>query len=318
VLPAEDGKSVYIVACPRRGRDLVVRHVQPVGTGRRLKVIEGTVRMPAALGGVPAVVGTQLVVPLADGVLARLPLPLPPGMLDPDLGQNWRAPRAAPEARGQVIALGSDRFLTTNGARGLTTWQWPANRECEPLPLGRDSATTLELEERIVSSPLRLPDKGKGLVRVCVADSAGKVSLVEVEEDGNLRIKRSWDVGGQVTAGPFLTGKDGQRIGCIVQHSRLVWIDPTREELLWTYATAKGDAIVGRPRIAGGMVVVADQSGLYLGLNPATGHPVGQGYRLRGSVAAVASPVEFTAGRLLAPLSDGTVVLLAAERLRKK
>jgi len=72
------------------------------------------------------------------------------------------------------------------------------------------------------------------------------------------------------------------------------------------------------PRLAEGMVVVADQSGRYVGLDPATGKPRGDGYALRGSVAPVATPVEFTKGRLLAPLSDGTVMLLSTTKLRKK
>ena len=75
------------------------------------------------------------------------------------------------------------------------------------------------------------------------------------------------------------------------------------------------DPIIGTPRIAEGMVVVVDQSGLYVGLNPENGEKEGAGYRLRGSVAPVAGAVAFSKGRLLAPLSDGTVMLLSGWRL---
>jgi hypothetical protein len=96
-----------------------------------------------------------------------------------------------------------------------------------------------------------------------------------------------------------------------------VWIDPASKRILWRYDTKSKDAIVGQPRWVEGMVVAADQSGLYVGLDAVTGIPAGEGYRLRGSVAPVTSPVAFTSGRLLAPLSDGTILLLTTDRLRK-
>ena len=62
--------------------------------------------------------------------------------------------------------------------------------------------------------------------------------------------------------------------------------------------------------------MVADQGGRYVGIVEATGKPAGKGYRLRGSIAAVASPVPFQKDRLLAPLSDGTMMLLGLAKLR--
>jgi outer membrane protein assembly factor BamB len=316
VLPAEDGKSAWVIASPGGRGDLVVRHVTPAAEGRGLGVVERTVRMPAAIGGTPAVVGARLVVPLANGVLARLPLPLPQQPPDPDLGADWRADRAAPDSPGHVLDLGAGRFLTTDGARGLTCWEWPANQANEALPKGHEPPT-LELPDRIVSPPLRLPTPAGAPAQVWVADSAGNVSLIEVQGDGALVVKKTWKVGGIVTAGPYLEKAPRPRIGCVVAGSRLAWIDPARG-VLWEHRTREGDAIVGLPRLAEGMVVVADQSGRYVGLNPATGEPLGDGYALRGSVAPVATPVEFTKGRLLAPLSDGTVMLLSTKKLRKK
>ena len=324
VLPAEDGKSVHVVVCPRGGRDLVVRHVQPAVAGRRLVVSEGKVELRATLGGTSAVVGTSLIVPMINGVTARLPLPLPAVPVEPEQGPNWRHERAAPDSRGYVTALGNDRFLTTDGGRGLTCWQLPANQDAVGLPAGREPPT-LELTDRIVSAPLRLPGAAEALVQVCVADSAGVVSLIEVQGDGDLKVKKTWNVGGVVATGPFLQPVvGGVRVGCVVipkgavTASRLVWLDPIGGQILWRYDTKTGDAIVGRPRLAKGMVVVTDQSGRYVGLDPKTRRPAGEGYHLRGSVAPVASPVGFPHGRLLAPLSDGTVLLLATERLRKK
>ena len=320
VLPADDGKSVYVVACPGGGKNLVVRDVSPVANKRRLRMKEYTVKLPATLGGTPALVGTRLVLPLANGVLAGLTLPLK-AEVDPESGSEWRAPRAVPESRGHVVALGGNRFLTTDGGSGLMCWEWPAPpKPLARVPLPKGEEPTLALPGRIVSAPVRLPTNPGDPLQVCVADSSGKVWLIEVKADGDLEAKKSWAVGGVVTTGPFLQETpSGLRIGCIVDRVRLVWLDPTGDKLPWVYATRKGDAIVGRPRLAEKMIVVADQSGLYVGLDPVTGKPLkADGYLLQGSVAPVASPVEFNEGRLLAPLSDGTVMLLSADRLRKK
>jgi hypothetical protein len=106
------------------------------------------------------------------------------------------------------------------------------------------------------------------------------------------------------------------RVGCVVAGSRLCWIDPERAGLAWTFRTPSGSAIVGRPQVVEGLLVVADQSGRYLALDPAKGTPVGPGYQLRGSLAPAASPVAFGARRLLAPLSDGTALLLGLDRVQ--
>jgi outer membrane protein assembly factor BamB len=110
---------------------------------------------------------------------------------------------------------------------------------------------------------------------------------------------------------------EGVRIGCIVEQDRLVWLDPEKAERLWTYQTT-GDAIVGRPRLVEDVLVVALQSGRYIGLDPLTGKSKGTGYTLRASAAPAASPRPFGSGRLLAPLSDGTALLLSLTQLERE
>jgi outer membrane protein assembly factor BamB len=258
--------------------------------------------------------------------MARVPLPIPANA-NPDTAQDWRADRAGPDTVGHMIALGNDRFLTTDGSSGLSCWEWKPKANLPDLlpPAKAGIAPTLELTDpsggsppRIVSAPLLLPGKPGDPPRVCVADAAGRLSLIEVLPNGDLVVKKTWDVGGTVTTGPFLADRQNLRIAAVVDKSRLVWIDPARNVVLWNYRTADDDAIVGTPRLVDGMVVVADQSGLYIGLDPQMGDKAGPGYRLRGSVAPVATPVAFSKGRLLAPLSDGTVMLLSARRLLKK
>jgi hypothetical protein len=158
---------------------------------------------------------------------------------------------------------------------------------------------------------------GGSLPRVCVADVGGVVTLLGVRGDGLLEVKRTWDLHGPVTAGPFVrTLPSGeQRIGCVVRGTRLVWLDPTRDESVWEYPTQ--GAVAGLPQLVEGLLVVADQSGKIVGLDPVSGEAAGAGYQLAGSVVPATSPVAFGPGRLFVPLSDGTAVLLELAKLLK-
>ena len=155
--------------------------------------------------------------------------------------------------------------------------------------------------------------------RVCLAETSGKLGLYELQEDGSLQEVRVWDFKGRVTNGPFLrtpkvNDKDqGQRIGCVVDHTRLVWLDPNQDAPLWDRQCDKGVAVVGQPQLVGQVLLVADQSGRFAGLDPKTGKAEeNHKYTLRG-MAAAASPVPFGPGLAFAPLSDGTVLLLRTE-----
>jgi hypothetical protein len=319
VLVAPDGQSAYVIACPGDGRSVVVRHVTVKPKERRLHVKENRVPIPAPLIGMPAIVGSRLLLPLAgEEKLVRLPLPLPREVPDPQQGPDWRGSRAAPDAPGYIVHLGQNRFLTTDGLRQLRVWDWSPDRAFwGVLPLARGENPTLEMKDRIVAPPLRLPGKPNDLERLCIADAGGNLNLLEMLPDGRLEIRQTWQLGGIVTAGPFvrMVG-DALRVGCVVDRSKLVWIDPSADKELWTYATEKGDAIVGQPQLAAGMVVLADQSGRYVGLDPKTGTPAGATYQLRGSISPATCPMPFHDDRLLAPLSDGTLLLLSVKRLQ--
>ncbi len=85
------------------------------------------------LAGKPALVGAALILPLSDGSLGRVKLTgAKVSTLEP--GLNWRARSLKPDARGEVVSLGGDRFLTTNGANGIRVWEWALDKS-EPIPL---------------------------------------------------------------------------------------------------------------------------------------------------------------------------------------
>ncbi len=319
-----DGHSAYEIAVPGDGKTMIVRQVEWAGAERSLRVMQREVSLVSAAGGAPAVpagtpavVGSHLIVPMAEGYLARLPLPVPPEQARFESGPEWRSRQASPSAAGHVLALGGDRFLTTDGRRGLAVWEWPTEKVWQALPEGRDLLTQ-ELTYLIATPPVLLPSKNGLAPQAIVADSAGVLHLLGLRPDGALQPNRQWDLKGKFTAGPFpsVMPDGGVRIGGVLDQRHLVWLDPSQPQPLWTYRT-DGEAIVGQPRMIEDLLVVAQQSGRYVGLDPATGAARGPGYTLRASAAPAATPVPFGPGRMLTPLSDGTALLLSLEHLRK-
>jgi outer membrane protein assembly factor BamB len=311
------GDVVYQVSTPGAGTDLVVRAYQalPAGaSGARPVAEEGRATLPgAALAGTPIIVNGSLVVALDDGRLVRYSLPLRQGARHSS-GPNWRSRRAVPGAPCYLAALGGDEFVSTDGRRGLIRWRWPPDGPCEAiLPSGRrgDDPVTAELPDRIVVPPLALPGGMKEKGWVLVADLRGTLTLLEGK---NLAPVRTWELGGTITAGPFLRGSHA---GCIVDGTRLVWINPAQTDRAWEYTTSAG-AIVGKPALVDGVLVVCDEGGQFAILDPKTGKQQGTGYKLKAAVAPAASPVAFGKSRIFAPLTDGTILLLSLEKLRGK
>jgi hypothetical protein len=325
LLLSADGHSAYEVAAPGDGKWLVVRQIEWANGERQLRVKERKMSLlipggksVISLAGTPAVVGAQLIVPLMDGNIARLALPLND---DPKLktGPSWRQGLAPQTASCNVLALDSDRFLASVDGRRLLVWEWPAGNEVfHALPQRGETV----LDNLLAAPPVLLPAKDQQPPRVIAADSAGWLHLFEVTPDGALRPKLEWDreLPGRLTAGPFVypLANGGWRLGCVLDQNRLVWIDPDKRDpqSLWTYPTG-GDAIIGEPKMIQDLLVVALSSGRYVGLDPSSGRPCGDGYELRTSAAPASAPAPFGPGGMLAPLSDGTALRLDVEQLRK-
>jgi outer membrane protein assembly factor BamB len=245
--------------------------------------------LKAPLAGPPALVGKGLILLLANGVLVYQPL----ADREDKTGPNWRAAGADEGAVGYVVALGAEEFLVTDGSRGLKRMAWDGQ--------AFETRATGEVPDRIVAPPVLLPREGGREPRVCVADSARVVTLLE--GDG-LTALRSWRLNGAITSGPFVRGG---AVVCVVDGRKVVWLDPAKEEPLWT-ADFRAD-VVGQPQLIDGVLVVADQRGQIQGLNPATGKATGPGYTLVASAAPTAAPMSFGHDRLFVPLSDGTVLM---------
>ncbi len=319
LLPAGDGATAYEIACPGDGSQMLVRSIKVDPDARSVSVADlPRAKLDAAPVGLPALVGDHLVLNLANSTTVRMPLAGGPL----EQGPTWRSSAVGAEAPGYVTALGEDRFVTTDGARGLKVFEWPADakggRTWSPLPKDR-KLLTLALKDRITAAPLLLPRSGRRPDRLLVADAGDVLRLLRVKEDGGLEEARenggngpprTWQLPGRLTAGPFLRTVPGGKthVGCIVDGRRLVWIELERPQKFVEYRT-RGEAIVGEPQIVDGLVVVADLSGRIVALDPTTLKPVGPDYALQGSVTPSATPSVYDGRSLFIPLSDGTILL---------
>jgi outer membrane protein assembly factor BamB len=287
------GADLVELSWPRRASGECKVRLRHLTLMPERKLTSHTHVLKAAPLGTPALVAGQVVVPLANGILARLNLADAPVALGP----NWRGDGVDDHQPGHLVALGDSDFVVTDGNRGLQRLSWPAGGDAE-------SRARAMLPHRLLTAPALVP--GPDGPSLCVADASGALTLL----DGRLQVRRSWTLPGRVTAGPFV--REG-KIGCVVGKASLVWLDPDSDTPLWQYALPA--EIVGAPPLVDGVLVVADVQGQFRALDPATGNARGPGYTLRANVAASAAPVAFGPGRLFVPLSDGTILLLPLSEL---
>jgi len=329
LLPVADGRSAYEIAITDAGQELIVRSIQGGDDQRGLRVQERKVKWAQAgnnmslPAGPPAVTDSHLLIPMSNGRVKGLALAELATQEQPPLetGPGWRRDTRTPVvAPCTVLALGGSRFLTTDGNRSLSVVEWLPGKDkvWERLPKDGEGDPFTTLEYLIAAPPVLLPARNSQ-PRIAVADSSGVLRLFTVAANGALQPGPTWDLRGNLTAGPFVqvTPEGDWRIGCVLDRRRLLWIDPAKPEPLWTY-TSDGPAILGPPQRIEDMLVLALQSGRYVGIDPNTGQPKGPGYTLRTSAAPAATPMPFGPGHMFAPLSDGTALLLSVELLRQK
>jgi outer membrane protein assembly factor BamB len=294
LLLGDDGQSAYALTIFDQGRSGTVRHFRP---GQEW--VAFLVELPATPAGTPAIGAGGLVLPLANGNLYRQPLAKQKAG---EVGPSWRYERAGPEALGHVVALGGDVVLVTDGDRELRRFVWPAGGMYE-------RKGQLSLKARVAAAPVAVAMAEGKVLRVVAADVEGTLTLLQADD---LKPLRRWDLGGKITAGPFLRGG---RVGCVVEGHTVVWLDPERDEPAWKYRSGEA-AVVGHPTLVNDLVVVADQGARVVALDSKTGQPVGPGYTLRADAVPAAAPVAYGKDRLLAPLSDGSVLVLTLDRLQ--
>jgi hypothetical protein len=249
--------------------------------------------LPAPPLGTPALGSNFVLLPLANGIVIRVPLP--PEDDVPMSGPDWRGLGVDETQPGHIVALANNYFAITDGGQSVFHLHWDGPKSWEKMG-------SADMPRRIAAVPVVV---GK---RLLVADASDTVNAL----DGNHLLAEHWSFGGKITAGPFMRG---QNAGVIVNNNRLVWLDPAKDQPLWEYTFVA--PIVGQPELIEGLLVVADLQGGIVGLDPTNGNPVGAGYRLKANEAPTATPLPFGAGRVFVPLMDGTAMVLPIAKLRQ-
>jgi hypothetical protein len=319
LVPVEGNNAAVQVAAPGNGRSLVLRRVSWDAAKNEWVVESHTIPLSAPLAGSPGLVAGHLILPLEDGNLYRLAVPLVAApVLQP--GPSWRDRYLGPEAVGHVVSLGGDRFATSDGQKGLTVWEWSAvNPTAVALPPNRPVVAgfeqpTFTLARPLAGRPLHLPAAGQKPEQLLVPDLAGTLLALTIKPDGKLERRHVWELGGTPRTGSYLATSPGTptRLGVVVDENRLAWIDPVSDQLTLWKPAGPGETLVGRPRQQGDMVWITTETGRVLAIDPSTGM-VSEKLLLSGSIAPATTPINTTekAGQLLLPLSDGTLMLMA-------
>ncbi len=303
LLASADGKTVHalVTAQLEKGLTLIYRRRalgQPIAAR--------TVVLPAPLAGNPVVAGGMVIVPLANGRLYRW---LPDQGKALEAGPTWRGERVSAQAVCHLAAIDDEEFVAGDGARTLIRWRWP---------IGQDEFTrrgTLTLTERLGAPPLVLSDKSAP--RLLVADVKGSATLWDAAKlSATAQPLQSWRPSGKgpipigtLSDGPF-TDAHGH-IGFIIDGTACVRLAPDEAGgwRLQNVIRVEGK-IAGRPAGWGDQLVITERNGRCLMYDERTAKPVGQPVVLPGNAAPAVAAIPLDAAKLLAPLADGTLLLL--------
>lgn len=314
VAATADGKTVHtLTPVNREGPKLVVRRI---ADGK--VALEDEAVAPSPLAGQPAVVGGSLLVPTADGYVNRY-VPgdgrLRPGKLEP--GPQWVGERRSAGAVCSITPLPDGTFVTSNGGKRLTRWDWPAGGT------KWTEAGAWEVRQEVAHAGVALPPAGAGdPPRLAVADASGSVWVYAADRAG--APLRRWKPGaedaipaGRPTAAPAAQpGAAGLVVVYAVDGKVAVALDPGADAALWSARTADdaGGALVGAPQPGGeNRWVLTDLAGRVAVIDGKDGSVLAtQSVGLPGAVPAAPSGV--AAGVALTPLSDGSAVVIELPR----
>jgi hypothetical protein len=297
LIPAPDGSAAHELCCvtheatagQRAGVDLVLRTFKPGQSA----FAEQRKQLPETLAGTPAVGPDAMVLPLADGSLYRLSL-LGEGRLT---GVSWRAADAPRGGAGNVLYVGPGAYITTDGSRTVVRWRWPGDGE--PQEVAR-----ADLPAPVAAPPVLGPAASTDAEPlIFISDAGGSLSALNSTD---LKVAGRWPLGGKISAGPY---RLGETVACVVDRDRLVWLDSRDHQNLREFRT-QGAAIVGQPRLVGDSILVADESGRVVTLDPVRGAPLGNPSDVPPGTSPAAAPVAFGPDNAFVPLTDGTVLLL--------
>ncbi len=213
----------------------------------------------------------------------------------------WRDPSALPSAAGH-LALPTPRLLiATNGNNKLLRWEKTAQGNWRKI------STDLELPARINSPILLVSDS-----MIAVSTDSRQVHALPIS---GLVSPQSWNVGGDVTKGPYRVGVKG--LGCIVDGKTAWWVNQADGDKPKLFAA---DAIIGEGTTVGNELVLATLKrernlGMLAGftwVDVESGKPKQESFAsLPIGLAPASGPVALGRDRVFAPLTDGTIRILS-------
>ena len=276
-------------------------------------LIEKSVPLPAALAGRPSLSGRYVLIPLANGILYRVPLDQNKPL---EAGPTWRGERVDPRSTCYLLAPNGDEFIASDGGKVLVRWRWPADKDVFTRQ------ASLNLSERLAAAPILLEDG-----TMLVADINSLITHWDASRwPTNAQPIRAWrpsDQGkippGRLTAGPFRDrDADGKtRILYTIAGRHLVAIDPAVNQPLWVLPNAawleEGRGLLGGPQRRGNQWVLTFRTGLIVRVDADTGKLIGEPIRLKAQQAPAAPAQVLDESTLLVPLADGAALLVPLE-----
>jgi hypothetical protein len=278
--------------------------------------------LPDRLHGQPCLSGGWLVVPCADGQLYRLRPDSTAPSAKNEVTFTWSRSKPPGPVGAEVYPLGTQAVLLVDQRHRLR----------------RLETTTKELVTRWteVGQPFQLPSpiQGRPLVvgeRIFVFDAAGTLFSLDAANPNRLA-EKPLATGQKITAGPFLCGNV---LVAIAEERRLVGIrlagpihspaladkqpaaapavagkQPVAAPAFWVSRETMPGRIRGTPVLAGDVLLVAHNGRQVAGIRLADGKTAWK-VPLEVSVGPAGSPVPYGPGKMLLPLTDGTLLVLS-------
>ncbi len=306
VTTTPDGKLIYaLTPVARDGPKFVVRRI----ADGKLALDDTVVATEKKVAGTLGIVGGSLLVPTDDGFVNRV-VPgdgnVRLGKLEP--GPRWLGERKPANPACALTVLSNAAFVTSDGGKVVTRWEWPAGANWS-------QAHSWTVAAEVVGVGAALPPAGAGdPPRLAVADVTGSVWLYAADRSA-APLKR-WKAGengvppGKPGSALVAAGGKGA-FAYVVDGKLVVGVDADAADALWVAKTGEDASavLVGTPQSTGDGWLLTDLAGRVLLVSGADGttvsaHSVG----LPGAVPA--SPSAAAGGTALAPLSDGSAVVI--------
>jgi hypothetical protein len=302
--------AVAVIYNPAADR-AIVRKIEP---GKPMT--EVSYLLESAPQGTMAVNSQAVVIPCRDGKLRELPLS-GAGKLPTTF--NWRDTEFGPQTVGYAAFAEEGHLLVSDGGRKIQQW-----RRGAPTEPWRKVDDVLEMPARIVA-PILIMETDKKERFIVAGDENGAVVQFKA---GDLATARQWSLQGKITKGPFARGN---RIGCVVDGRKLFMLDGAAERVpdsvspIYVNTRNDNDMIVGEPRLLGNLLLVAEVASGFTWLDPASGAVKARdglgltadddkSIKIRQRTQTLVTPatgaVQLSAAQAIAPLSDGTFLIL--------